>query len=208
MCKLNLAAGSLRASLNQRNYYAIFLYITADFAWQSPHCSDINGLIYFTIMPADPKKIQALRASGTLNPRPEKVRDPRFAEGQFFDPHDLVQLKYETLRTVEVDGQPISQAAAGSGLSRPTIYEAQAHLRARGLEGLLPKKRGPKSPHKLKPEVRQYLVESSASEPELNAAELVQRVRRRFGVDVHPRTVEKALKEAKRGRQTRPPNRP
>src|SRR5205814_8354399 len=82
----------------------------------------IHGLNYFTIMPPDPKKIQALRASGTLNPRPEKLRDPRFADGQFFDPNDPVQLKYETLRAVEVDGQRVSQAAAGSGLSRPTLY--------------------------------------------------------------------------------------
>jgi hypothetical protein len=59
-------------------------------------------------MPADPKKVQALRASGTLNSHPEKVRVPRFAEKEFFDPNDLVQLKYETLRAVEVDGQRAS----------------------------------------------------------------------------------------------------
>ena len=66
---------------------------------------DIYGVNDFTSMPPDPKKIQALRASGTLNPRPQKVRNPRFAETEFFDPHDLVQVKYETLRAVEVDGQ-------------------------------------------------------------------------------------------------------
>jgi len=54
-------------------------------------------------MPPDPKKIQALRANGTLNPHPEKVRVAHFAEREFFDPHDLVQIKYETLRLVTID---------------------------------------------------------------------------------------------------------
>jgi transposase len=160
----------------------------------------INGLNYFTFMPPDSKKIQALRASGTLNPRPEKVRSSRFAEAEFFDPNDLVQLKYETLRAVVVDGQSLSAAAADSGLSRPTIYEAQSNFDGGGMEGLLPKKRGPKNPHKLRPEVWQFVEESLRADPEIKSTALVQKVRQRFGVDVHPRTVEKALKKAKRGR--------
>jgi transposase len=159
-------------------------------------------------MPTDPKKIQALRASGTLNPRPEKVRSSRFAQAEFFDPNDLVQVKYETLRALEVDGQSLSAAAADSGLSRPTLYEAQANFRANGMEGLLPKKRGPKNPHKLRPEVRSFIEESLSSDPTLKSTDLVQKVRQRFRLDVHPRTVEKALKKAKRGRQPPPPNRP
>ena len=159
-------------------------------------------------MPADPKKVQALRASGTLNSHPEKVRVPRFLEKEFFDPNDLVQLKYETLRAVEVDGQPLSAAAADSGLSRPTIYEAQTNFLTHGMEGLLPKKRGPKNPHKLRPEIWKFIQETLSSDPELKSTELVQKVRQRFAVNVHPRTVEKALKKAKRGRQPPPPNRP
>jgi transposase len=157
-------------------------------------------------MPPDPKKIQALRSSGTLNPRPEKVRHARFADTEFFDPHDLVQVKYETLRAVETDGQPLAQAAVDFGLSRPTVYQARQAFQTAGIEGLFPHKRGPKSPHKLKPEVRQYLEEALASSPELKAGELAQQVRRRFGVQVHPRTLEKALRKAKGGRQVPPPN--
>jgi transposase len=155
-------------------------------------------------MPPDPKKIQALRSSGTLNPRPENVRHPRFAGTEFFDPHDLVQVKYETIRAVQTDGQPLAQAAVDFGLSRPTIYQARQAFEMAGIEGLFPHKRGPKSPHKLKPEVRQYLEEALASAPELKAVELAQQVRRRFGVQVHPRTLEKALRKAKRGRQIPP----
>lgn len=168
----------------------------------------ICGIYYFTHMPTDPNKIQALRSSGTLNPRPKKVRHPSFADTEFFDPNDLLQLKYETLRAVETDGQPIAQAATDFGLSRPTIYQAQQSFKAAGLEGLLPKKRGPKNPHKLTTELRQYLEDCLNSEPELKAAELVEKVRKRFGVTLHPRTVEKALKKAKRGLQIRRPKEP
>jgi transposase len=151
-------------------------------------------------VPPNPKKIEALRSSGALNRNPQKVRHPLFAEHDFFDPHDLVQLKYETIRAVEVDERPIVQASVDFGLSRPTIYEAQEKFRQEGLGGLLPQKRGPKKPRKLTPEVRLYLEELVASEPDLKVPVLAKRVRRRFGIVLHPRTIEKAL--VKKGRQT------
>jgi transposase len=159
-----------------------------------------NLLYTLSSVPANSKKIDALRSCGVLNPHPEEVRNPLFTENEFFDPHDLVQLKYETIRAVEVDGQPIAQAALDCGLSRPTIYEARENFRQEGIQGLLPEKRGPKKPRKLKPEVRQYLEELVGSEPDLKAVVLVQQIRRRFGIVLHPRTVEKAVR--KKGRQT------
>lgn len=97
-------------------------------------------------MPKTPaKKLQALRQSGTLHPTPEKVRDALFAESVFFDAHDLLQVKYEMLRSIQVEGHSIAGAAVEFGLSRPTVYEAQAHFKAKGLEGLLPEKRGPQT---------------------------------------------------------------
>jgi transposase len=127
-----------------------------------------------------------------------------FQQSDFFDPRDLLQLKYETLRALKQEGYSIAQAAAEFGLSRPTIYQTQHHFQARGLEGLLPDKPGPKRPHKLTAEVRQHLRDLLAAEPELGAPELARRVRQRFRLTLHPRTIEKASKsEAKRGRQNR-----
>ena len=156
-------------------------------------------------MPPNPKKIEALRSCGALNRNPQKVRHPLFTENDFFDPHDLVQLKYETIRAVEVDGRPIAQASVDFGLSRPTIYEAQENFRQEGFGGFCPEKRGPKKARKLTPEVRRYLEELVGSEPDLKAAVLAQRVRRRFGIVLHPRTVEKALeKKGARHREKSP----
>ena len=67
-------------------------------------------------------KTRTLREHGCLNPHPERVRDPRFLDNAFFDPRDLVQVKYEMLRRVREDGESISGSAARFGLSRPTFY--------------------------------------------------------------------------------------
>lgn len=155
-------------------------------------------------MPTNPSgKRQSLQSTGTFNPRAGYVRHDLFQHSDFFDPEDLLQLKYETLRALEQDGYSIARAAGEFGLSRPTIYQAQSQFVAGGLEGLLPHKRGPKQAHKLTAEVRQYLQEQLEADPQLNGAELARRVRQRFQVALHRRTIEKALKtKAKRGRRS------
>lgn len=160
------------------------------------------GINQFTHMPDDPtSKRQALQASGTFNPRAPHVRHALFQDSGFFDPEDLLQLKYETLRALEEDGSSIAQAAGQFGLSRPTIYEARNQFQQGGLEGLLPHKRGPKQAHKLTAEVRHYLQHQRQVDPDLKGPELARQVRRRFGVQLHRRTIEKTLKtKVKKGR--------
>src|SRR6266511_3562502 len=84
-------------------------------------------------------KIEALRRQGSLNAHPDRVQDPLFVAGDFFDARDLVQVKYEMVRRVRVDGQPVSRSAAAFGVSRPTLYQAQAALARGGLPALVPK---------------------------------------------------------------------
>ena len=48
----------------------------------------------------DRSKDASLAASRTLNPHPEAVTDPAFTSGAFFDPANLVQVKYEMVRAV------------------------------------------------------------------------------------------------------------
>jgi len=152
-----------------------------------------------------PSKRQSLQDSGTFNPRAEQVRHPLFARSDFFDPQDLVQLKYETLRALEKDGYSIARAAGEFGLSRPTLYQAQAHFQKGGLTGLLPRQRGPKHPHKLTDEVFGHLQDLREKEPGLSAEELARRLGQRFKVRLHRRTIEKALKaRAKRGPRRSP----
>src|SRR5436309_16054918 len=101
-------------------------------------CRDVAqcGINIFTLMPDDPlpqAKHQALRDSGTFNPRHVKVRHVLFQNSEFFDPQDLPQLKYETLRCLQKGGYSVAKAAREFGLSRPTNYQSQTNFEARGV---------------------------------------------------------------------------
>jgi transposase len=138
-------------------------------------------------------KAKILAEEGTLNPAPEKVGDPKFQEDGFFDPRDIVQVKYEMLRRVFVDKMSVTEASDEYGVSRPTFYQARADFDDAGLGGLVPRKRGPRGPHKLQGEVLAFLKEQVAPGEPLRARELTDRIRTKFGLDVHPRTIERAL---------------
>lgn len=140
----------------------------------------------------DPKT-DALRQHGCLHPHPEKVTDELFAASEFFDARDLVQVKYEMLRRVRVDGRPVSDSAARFGLSRPSYYQAQDAFERGGLPALLPKKPGPRRAHKLSAEVLAALREALVEQPQLSSADLAELVGKRFGIAVHPRSIERAL---------------
>ena len=138
-------------------------------------------------------KTAALRAHGCLHPHPERVADPLFAGSDFFDAQDLVQIKYEMVRRVRVDGQPVAHSAAAFGFSRPSLYQARAALERGGLAALVPQKPGPRRAHKLDAAVVEFLQRLRAKDPALRAPQLVRRVRERFGRQVHPRSIERAL---------------
>ena len=140
----------------------------------------------------DPKS-NALREQGALNRRPERVADQLFRQSDFFDPKDLPQVKYEMLRQVQQGGVAVTRAAEAFGFSRPSFYDAQAAFAAAGLPGLLPKKRGPRTAHKLNAEVMRFIHEVRGKDPSATASALVPLVRERFGIEVHQRSVERAL---------------
>ena len=147
-------------------------------------------------------KTDALRQQGCLHPHPEKVTDELFISSEFFDARDLLQIKYEMLRRVRIEGHSVSQSASRFGLSRPSFYQAQKAYEEGGLPALLPKKPGPRRAHKLTEEVVAVLRSALAVNPELNAQELARLVAERFGLSVHRRSIERALvrQEKKRTR--------
>jgi transposase len=151
--------------------------------------------------PKSDPKADTLREQGCLHPHPEKVTDEAFVASAFFDRRDLVQVKYEMLRRVRVDGQSVSQSAAGFGLSRPSYYQAQAAYEEGGLPALLPKKPGPRRAHKLSEEVVRALREALADRPELGPQELVELAEERFGISVHRRSIERALARQEKKRR-------
>ena len=141
-------------------------------------------------------KEAALVQTRTLNARPEAVRDEQFASSEFFDARDVVQVKYEMVRRVRVDGALVTQTAAAFGFSRPSYYEAAAVVDRDGLGGLVPAKPGPRRAHKLTDEVIAHAQRLRAADPGLGSAQLAAAIAEEFAITVHPRSVERALARA------------
>jgi transposase len=155
-------------------------------------------------MPATPTssdpKLRELREQGMLNPHPEDVKDPLFLEDGFFDPHDLLQVKYEMLHRVWTDKSPVSAVAAAFGVSRVTFYQVLKRFQEEGMAGLFPKLRGPKAAYKLTGEVMAFVEAALMSNATLRPPALVELVKAQFGISLHPRSIERALaKRQKKG---------
>jgi transposase len=152
-------------------------------------------------MPADRRKDEkqrVLRQHSTLNPRPNALTHPLFRDSEFFDPRDLLQVKYEMLRLVSVEKRPVSEAAKAFGLSRPSFYQAQAAFEHSGLVGLIPQKPGPRGGHKLTPAVMEFLTRTRVAEPSVRPERLASLVKKKFGVQVHPRSIERQFVRQKK----------
>src|ERR1700676_4406029 len=151
-----------------------------------------------TPFPPPNRKAQPLKQPGGLNRPPERVRAPWFQADGFFDSRDLVQVKYEMLRQVRIEGAEKTEAATLFGVSRPTFYQAEADFARAGLSGLLPKSRGPKGAHKLTPEVMKFIEARLIEEDPPGAPALARLIKTGLGVSVHPRSIERALARKKK----------
>ncbi|MDO9459242.1 MAG: helix-turn-helix domain-containing protein [Alphaproteobacteria bacterium] len=138
------------------------------------------------------RRRQALQAHGAT--RPQAVTDPLFRGSAFFDPNDLVQVKYEMLRSVEKEGRAVVDAVEAFGLSRPVYYVTWGLFNREGLPGLLPRKRGPKRPHKLTEEALAVLAQAVREAERMpSAAELAELLAERCGIHAHPRSILRRL---------------
>lgn len=155
------------------------------------------------VLASNNPKAQRLAALGALHPHPERVQAATFQPDTFFDPRDLIQVKYEMLREVHIDGLPKARAAARFGLSRPTFYQAEAAFESAGLAGLLPQPRGPKGAHKLTDEVMDFIATYLAEQGPMGARRLAELIETELGIAVHPRSIERALARKKK-RQSSP----
>ena len=145
-------------------------------------------------------KTESLKKYGALNPHPQKVAEKTFSDSalEFFDPRDLVQVKYEMLRTVEKEGRSVKHALEVFGFSRPAFYQAQSQFKQEGVTGLVKRRPGPKSAHKLTDDVLSFIEEKVIEGKPLRARKLAPVIREIFGKDIHPRTIERAVMRRKK----------
>ena len=104
-----------------------------------------------------------------------------------------MQVKYEMLRRVSVEKASVASATEEYGVSRPTYYQTKASFQDAGIAGLLPGKRGPRGPHKLQGEVLAFIHEHVVAGQPIRARQLAKQIAKKFDLDVHPRTIERAV---------------
>ncbi|MCX6382895.1 MAG: helix-turn-helix domain-containing protein [Actinobacteria bacterium] len=141
---------------------------------------------------------QALEENKTLNKNSDKVIDEKFKNIQFFDPNDLIQVRYEMLRSNKKDAVSISEASKTYGFSRISFYKIKKSFEQSGLAGLIPSKRGPRSAHKLTDEVMGFVNALIKEKPDIKSSQIKERIKVNFNIKVHQRSIERAIKRAKK----------
>ena len=136
-----------------------------------------------------------LAGEGLLHARPERVRDPLFRTVDFFDPHDLAQVRYEMLRAARVDEVAVTEACRLFGFSREYFYQLERDFMARGYVALIGAPRGRRPLIGLNQEIVNFLLQRKMTDPELTGEDLRQQLLATYNVDCSRRTVERVLEK-------------
>jgi len=148
---------------------------------------------------SDSKKV-ALRSAGALHPNPNAIRDEAFVQGDFFDPNDLVQVKYEMLRRHREEKKTVAEVARAFGTSRQAFYSAKALFDSQGIPGLIPKRRGPRGAHKCTEDVLDFAEQWKDEHPAEGTVRLSEAIEQHFGIRINPRSIDRALVRRKKKR--------
>ena len=94
----------------------------------------------------------------------------------------------------ETSGRPLDEVLAQYGRSRSTYYEKLRRFRESGLEGLLSRPPGPRSPWRRSLEVVRFIVTTRLRHPDRSAAAIAEDLAR-LGHTVSVRSVERTLSQ-------------
>jgi len=104
----------------------------------------------------------------------------------------------------ETSGRPLDQVLLEFGRSRSTYYEKLRRFREQGLEGLLSRPPGPRTPWRRPLEVVRFIVTTRLRHPDKGAGAIAEDLLR-LGHAVSVRTVERTLTQFGLTRPVRPP---
>lgn len=145
-------------------------------------------------------KEKSLHEEGCFNIQHDKVTEPIFQNTCFFDARDLVQVKYEMLRSVGTGEKNVTQASRAFGLSRESFYKNKALFDAGGLEALIPHKTGPKGSSKFQKEGEDFVAGYLKERPSAKPPEIARQMEQQTGLKVHPRTISRYIQKKRDGR--------
>ena len=137
-------------------------------------------------------KEEKLKENGTYNSNHKNVKSKLFANSQFFDARDIVQVKYEMLRAVSHEKKSVTQVSKEYGFSREAFYENKRVFNKDGITALIPKKKGPKGSHKLSGGEK-FIENYLEKKPEAKAPEIAVQLERETGMKLHPKTIRRYI---------------
>jgi len=146
-------------------------------------------------------KRRILRQARAFNPRAQRVRAALFATHPFFDAEDNVQVKYEMLRSHELEGIGVTKVCPQFGFSRESYRQILSRFRREGIPGLFEHKRGRKGPLKATAVVREFVRAERDRRPDLSIEGLAARCREELGVALSRRTLLRILAEQAGGKK-------
>jgi hypothetical protein len=114
-------------------YYTVFPSHLNSSNEMRQYNSYITGRETMKIHQLPDEKSRALKQQNLLYPKASAVSDELFQTLTFFDPRDLLQVKYEMVRRVHKDGWSVSRAAAAFGFSRISFSRIQHAFQAKGV---------------------------------------------------------------------------
>jgi transposase len=136
-----------------------------------------------------------LRDNGCFNANYEKVSAGIFNSTPFFDKKDIVQVKYEMIRSASNAEGSITEIAEAFGFSRKSFYQANVAFKNGGLSALVPKKTGPKSAHKLNRDIQKFIEMYLTDNKNAKASDISAAIEIEMKIKIHPRTIYRYLKK-------------
>lgn len=150
------------------------------------------------------EKNEFLEKEGLLNKKPERVSHSLFKSNEFFDPLDLLQVRYEMLRSVNVDGCSVVSACRTFGFSREYYYKMGRMFSERGFVGLFGAPSGRRPLIALNQELINFIIHKKLEKPKLSGDNICKQIKKIYHVECSTRTVERIIEKfgfgKKRGR--------
>lgn len=143
---------------------------------------------------SDNNKIEFLKEEGLLNTKPDRVMYSLFQNNEFFDPLDLMQVRYEMLRATRKENMTVSETCRQFGYSRQYYYKLDRDFISQGFAGIMGSIMGRPPILVQNPVIVNYILQRKCAEPQLTGEELRLELKSKFQVECSRRTVERVVK--------------
>ena len=144
-----------------------------------------------------------LKANHTFNFRNDKVIASRFIESDLYASRDLLQVRYELVRSIEEGDIALDEVPDKYGVSSVTAKRYVRSFKEGGMIALVPEQKGPKGPSSLDDEALRFIDSYIAEHPKASGRKVHEALESERHLGISKRTVERYLssKKAKGGRR-------